>query len=307
MTTTRWKGDGNGETPGITISFPQQSQRNLGLHRHDAATDVDVVVSGTTVLVSLPVGTLAAASKLVNRMWEMDQLLLCGGRYKLLWEHDTSRDVDIESLVKVLRLCCGETVKVGVKGGECCAVVATLFRLDVWCARTVVAELCNFAVEQAQRDVMFGATLLKACSRYPECCDQQLCALDTRLAKVLLTEERICHDYPVVVDECLMAIDPRYLGVAEYGRPRTKWSEFSIRTRYIRFHTDLQAQEKEAIIKCDLGSFTREELDVLEELGVLKPGTIMSLCGSPPEETEINKSNKVDRFRQQSLSCVCSM
>ena len=304
--TTRKRDESSGKTPEIIISLPQQSRRDLELCRHESsATELDVVISGQTVLMSLPFKTLAAVSKLVSGMWEKNQLILCGGRFKLLWRHDTSNVVDKESLLKVLKFCCGETVAVGVKNGECCAVIAALFRLDVWCAKTVVTELCNFAEEQARRNVAFGAALLKASSRYPECCDQQLCALDTRLAKIVLTKERICNNYQVVVDECLMALGPRYLEITEYGKPRTRWSEFTLRTRYIRYHKSLNAQEKERIMRCNMGSMAKDELDVLEELGVLKPDTVMSLYGSPLVEAEKSKSESIEasRFQQQSKSC----
>lgn len=335
--TTKGKYESSGETPEITLSLSQKSRKNLGLNRRETSrNDLDVVVSGSMLLMSLPMMTLAAASKLVSGMRERNELIQCDGKYKLMWKHDMSQDVDKESLVKVLKLCRGDTIRVGVKNGECCAVIAALFRLDLWCATEVATKLCDFAEEQARRNVVFGATLLKTSSRYPECCDQRWCTLNTRLAKIVLSKDMICHEYGTVVDGCLMALEPRYLDMAEYGEPNTRWGEFSVRTRYIRYHTGLQTQEKMDILKHHLGSLTKEKLEVLEQLGVLKPDILFSLYVSLQDKTEKNtskngkeelgvrkpdsgmslaespqastekstsKSDQVNRFQQQSKSC----
>lgn len=74
--------------------------------------------------------------------------------------------------------------------------------------------------------------------------------MDKALGKAVLTAKNIQDHYETVVDDCLMKLPPKYLDIAEYGMPHTKFSEFSIRTRYVREHEEaLTDEEKETILK----------------------------------------------------------
>ena len=278
--------DGNETAPEISISFPFKIP---GFPERNGTIDLDVV-AGDEILASKNLETLAKVSGLVASMREEKRLRQRGGRFTLYWEHDTSRGVDKESLVKTLHFCSGETITVGVKNGECCAIIAALFRLDVSDARESIAELCDFAVEQARRNVVWGAVLLKASSRYPECCNEQ-CTLDERLAKVVLTKERIHDEYSVVVDGCLMTLDSRYLDMAEYGKPRTQWGEFSIRTRYVRYHAEMDQKERDSLVTFNLGVFINEELEAMDEQGILNREIIASMYSAILSEGSVDKGD----------------
>ena len=143
---------------------------------------------------------------------------------KLEWPFDTSKEVDKETLIKALRFCYGETLSVGIKNGECCAMIAALTRLQVTCLYDAVMSLMEFAVEEAKRDIKADVELLKVCVGYKECCESSGVALDKKLAAIVLTKENMKNHFKEVVDECLMMLPPDYLMVAEYGEPHTKYS-----------------------------------------------------------------------------------
>lgn len=105
------------------------------------------------------------------------------GEQRLTWPFDTSSEVDRMVLVKALRFCYGETMSVGVMNGECCAMIATLKRLQVQGLDSVVSILCKFANEESKKNVEVGVELLKACSRYIECCDENGEALNKNVGQ----------------------------------------------------------------------------------------------------------------------------
>ena len=212
----------------------------------DAYSDIELVVTGMPKSLQLHRKILATASGCFKTMLK--------GRKdtRLEWSCDTNNETDREALVKGLRFCYGETQSIGTKNDECCAMIATLTRLQVTCLDDVVATLINFAVDEAKRNIETGVELLKACTRYKECCGSNPLSLDKRLAAIVLTKDNMRAHYRDVVDNCLMVLPPEYLMVAEYGEPHTRWSEFCLKTKYVRLHSkELSMEKKEALVsKC---------------------------------------------------------
>ena len=69
---------------------------------------------------------------------------------------------------------------------------------------------------------------------------------------------------------------------------RTQFSEFSIRTRYIKEHDDdLSKSEKEIIVlKCDWTELQSKELKELRGLGIVGQEMMTELCDKVLENTE---------------------
>lgn len=207
------------------------------------------------------------------------------------WVFETKKEVDRNALVKALRFCYGESMRVGTRDGECCAVIATLSRLQMTCLNEVVEELVAFATEQAEKDVKVCAELLAATQDYPECRNANTCELDKALATILFTTKNLRDNYEDVVDNCLMRLPPEYLEMVEFGEPHTNCSEFNIRLQYVNHNGEnTSAEEKrEEINKCDLTTLNREELIKLKELGVVEPERMMILYDQTLEKTEREK------------------
>lgn len=157
----------------------------------------------------------------------------------------TNRKVDRDGLVKVLMFCYGGTVTVRARGGECCAFIAALYRLQVICTDETVAKVSGFIMNEATTDVRIGAKLLINMQQYPECTSASFCTLDQQLVKVILSKERMRSDYEIVVDGCLMKLPAKYLDVAQFEKAHTKLNEFTLRSRYVRYHSgSLNQREK---------------------------------------------------------------
>ena len=225
------------------------------------------------------------------------------------WPFDTNNEVDRDALLKSLRFCYGETVSVGVKGGECCAMIAALFRLQVTCLDEVVGQLTDFAVKQATKEVKNGTQLLKDIQRYPECCESTKFNLEERLVKVVLTANNICESYETVVDNCLMELPEKYLDMTEFGAAHTKYSEFHVRAQYIIKHDEeMETSEKQEILKkCELTELYGRELRELEKLGIIESTTMIQTYQSVLEkmekqrDAESQRAQKAERAEQQSL------
>ena len=222
------------------------------------------------------------------------------------WPFETKNEVDRDALLKSLRFCYGETVSVGVKGGECCAMIAALFRLQVTCLDEVICQLIDFAVKQATKDVEIGTQLLKDIQRYPECCESTKFNLEEGLVKVVLTANNICESYETVVDNCLMELPEKYLDMTEFGAAHTKYSEFHVRAQYVRAHDgDLETSEKQEILKkCELTELNGRELRELEKLGIIESTTMIQTYQSVLEKMEKKQdeeSQRAQKAEQQSL------
>ena len=259
----------------------------------EAYPDMELFVEGTPKPLQLHRKILATASGCFKTMLK--------GRKdtRLEWSHDTSKEEDRKALVKALRFCYGETQSIGTKNGECCAMIAILTRLQVTCLDDVVATLISFAMDEAKRNIETGVELLKACTRYKECCGSNPLSLDKRLAAIVLTKDNIHEHYKDVVDNCLMVLPPEYLMVAEYGEPHTRWSEFCLRTRYVRFHSkELSKEEKEALVsKCDWSTLNSQELRELRLTDVIDKDELLEAHEKALEYCEIENEQTNEMMR----------
>ena len=215
------------------------------------------------------------------------------------WRHSTKKEVDKKVLVKALRFCYGETQSVGTKDGECCAMIATLMRLQVTCLDDVVGLLINFTVEEAKRKVETGVELLKACTRYSECCGSSTFSLNKKLAAIVLTKENICKHYKEIVDECLMMLPQEYLMLAEFGEPHTRCSEFCLRTKYVRYHPEMSIDDKQAmIVKCDWATLNSHELRELRLMDTIDKDELLEAYEKALEYSEIEKERANEMMRR---------
>lgn len=254
--------------------------------------DMEFVIPGREQPLLLHKGIIAKTSKLVHGLLKAKETAKGDDRNRIEWMFDTSKPVDMCALLKVLRFCYDETMTVSITGGDCCAVVAALFRLQVTQLSKVVDNLTAFAVKQAHQSVTNGVQLLKDTQCYPECSSFNACELDKALGKAVLTAKNIQEHYETVVDGCLMKLPPKYLDITEYGMPHTKFSEFSIRTRYVREHEEaLTDEEKKTILKkCDWTKLEGNELRELRKFDFVGQKTIMEAYEKVLETTEQEKA-----------------
>ena len=258
--------------------------------------DLELVVQGLDAPLHLHKIILTKTSKLMEGLIKTKHVTKSQNENQIEWMFDTSEKVDRDALLNVLRFCYGEKMRVGKGEGECCAVIAALFRLQVTCTNEVVAKLTDFTVSCAKEDLAFGAMMLKDAQRYPECRSQNACDLNQALAKVVLTSKNIC-EHSEVVSECLLNLPPEFLDLAEFGEPHTKWSEFNMRVEYLKGHCEvLQQEEKDTIMrKCKLTFLRSEELKQLRRLNLVGKDVMLDMCESVLERTEQEKGvNDVD-------------
>ena len=258
--------------------------------------DLELVVQGLDAPLHLHKIILTKTSKLMEGLIRAKQRTNSQNENQVEWMFDASEKVDRDALLNVLRFCYGGKMRVGKGEGECCAVIAALFRLQVTCTNQVIAKLTDFTVNCAKEDLAFGTMTLKDAQHYPECQSQNACGFDKALAKVVLTSKNIC-EHSEVVSECLLNLPPEFLDLAEFGEPHTKWSEFNVRVQYLKEHCEvLQQEEKDTIMrKCKLTFLRSEELKQLRRLNLVGKDVMLDMCESVLERTEQEKGmNDVD-------------
>lgn len=219
---------------------------------------------------------------------------------RLEWPFDTSKEVDREALLKALRFCYGETLRVGTKNGECFAMISTLTRLQVTCMDNVVTTLMNFIVTQAKGNVETGVELLKMCSQCKECCDSTNSSLNKTLASVVFTKENMYEHYKEVVDECMMVLPPEYLMMADFGEPHTKCSEFCLKTKYVQLHSkelSIESQH-EMVLKCDFSTLNSQELRELHMANIIDIDGLLEAYGKALEHQEIENGRMNEMLEQ---------
>ena len=237
----------------------------------------------------------------------IDAMLRKNKTHKLCWPFDTSKGLDREALVKALRYCYGESLSLETKNGECFAMIAMLLRLQLRGSDETLTSLSNFVIDEALRDVKTGAELLKACTGYTECCGTNHFALDKKLAAIVLTKENMKHHYIEVVDHCLMLLPPEYLMLAEYGEPHTRFSEFYLRIKYVRYHSkELTIQEKQAIVaNYDWSSLDSQELhaiclgDAMNRITFLQALDRFSECWGQKNDQMDDVTNQIRMIEEQ--------
>ena len=261
----------------------------------DNKQNLKFVVAGLPEPLKLHCGILREASEYLKKKIKSDKVEM-----KLVWEFDTSSEVDREAIVTALRFCYGESMCLGTQNGECLAVLAALKRLQVTNLGRVTEQVEDFMCRCALKNVATGIALLKACTRYSEHCGEEKTALDQKLATIVLTMQNITEHYPEVVDDCLMALPHKYLDYVEYGAPHTRCSEFSLRLVYVKFHKkDLAQEEKQAIItKCDLRALNGLEFSELRHADALDNDTLLDAHESALTRHEVRAEEDARRAAQ---------
>ena len=283
---------GDKGTVKVVPPYPNQVD---GFDNKDADTDLDIAVGGMVRPLHLHKKILANASGYFRTMVKERRDL------KLVWPYDTSKKVDRDALVKALRFCYGETLSVDMNKGECCAMIAALSRLQVTCLDDATGLLMNSAVSEAKRNLATGVELLKACTRYKECCGSRHFSLDKKLAAIVLTRDNMYDHYKEVVDECLMVLPAYYLTVAEYGEPHTRCSEFCLRTKYVRCHTDMNKEEKQALVgKCDWSTLNSQELRELRLADIIDKDELLEAQEKALEYCEVKNERANEMLRKLS-------
>ena len=277
------------KSPKITLSPPESFNKNAdSFNKEDTFSDLDFIIAGLEKPLKLHKNIISQTSMLAKTLLKAKHASKSADCNEIRWMYDTSKEVDREALVKALRFCYGNTITVGVKNGECCAVIASLFRLHVICAADTVANLSNFALERAQANLRVGVELLMATQQYPECSNTDFCTLNKQLGEIVLSKERMQKHYDTVVDRCLMRLPSTFLDIAHFGEPHTKFSELTARMRYVRYYSEsLSQKEKEDIVKkCDWNTLTCAELNQLNQLEFVEPDTIIAMYRTVLERTE---------------------
>ena len=304
MIGTHKEGDTQGTQTGASQGECNETEGHIEIKPHfgnnvelfdneDLFPDLEFVVPGLNASLHLHKLIITRASRLMEGQIKSKQIAESQDRDQVQWMFDTNEKVDRDALVKVLRFCYGDEMKVETTNCECCAIVAALYRLQVTCADEVVKKLTECLVNRAKNDVTFGAMLLEGTQHYPECCGMKGYELDKALAKVALTGKNICEHFETVVSGCLMKLPPDYLSIAEYGEAHTGCSEFSVKTLYLKEHSEsLSQEEKEEIMrKCNLTFLGSGELKELRKLNVVGSDLLLDMHESVLERTEKEKSD----------------
>lgn len=244
---------------------------------------------------------LANASKMLKK-----EFLSCSGK-KYIWPFDTSNEIDKRVLIKALRFCYGETIKVETKDGECCAMIAVLSRLQVTCLEQVMDKLNRWIIKEAREDVIQGVELLKKCVGYHECCGANHIELNKELAKVVLTKQNMFEHFREVVVECLMVLPPEYLDGVEYGEPHTQCCEFCLRIMYARCHAkEMSHEEKQALVrKCDWSKLSSHELrelrlsDFVEKDELLAAYETVLACCENERDKERQNARRIESEKEK--------
>ena len=254
----------------------------------ESFSDLKVVVPGMEGSLSLHKKILAKASTMVKEMLKKQP------GDKLEWMFETKNEVDKQALMKALRFCYGETLSVGTRNGECVALIVALSRLQVTCLDEILPKLINFALEQARSDLGTGIEMLKMCTCYEECCKGDICPLNKKLARIVLTKENMLEHFTEVVDDCLMTLPPEFLDEAEYGEPHTLCSEFCVRAKYVRRHSkEMSEEEKHAMVtKCDWSKLNSQELRELKLTGIVNKDELLEAHEMALERCEIEKEKE---------------
>ena len=256
--------------------------------------DLKFVVSGMGEPLQLHKKILARASTTLKIM------LKDHPSDKMEWMFETKNEIDKQALVKALRFCYGETLSVGTRDGECCALIAAFSRLQVTCLDEVISQLSNFTLELARNDLIQGVELLKMSTRYEECCKTNTCTLNKDLSTIVLTKENMLEHFREVVDDCLMTLPLEYLDEAEYGEPHTLCSEFCLRAKYVRLHSkEMSDEEKHTMItKCDWSTLNSQELRELRLTDIVDKDELLKAHEKALECCEIEKEKEKTKMEQ---------
>lgn len=280
----------------ITINSPYANVAEL-FDNNDTFPDLTFVIPGAPKVLKLHKGIVGQRSKLAQGLLKAKKTVKSDDANRIDWMFDTSRNVDRTVLVKVLRFCYGDPLSVSVQDGECCAMIAALFRLQVACLDSVIPRLVTFSLERAKENPILGTQLLMETQLYPECTNDKICELDKALARIVFTIKNIMENYEAVVKGCLMKLPAKYLEMTEYGEPHTMFSEFALRTLYVKEHDEsLSRDEKQVLLnKCDWTKLRIRELKTLRDLEIVGQEVMTETSDIVLENTEKEMKEFKDR------------
>ena len=93
-----------------------------------------------------------------------------------------------------------------------------------------------------------------------------------------------------------MALPPEYMMFVEFGEPHTRLSEFYLRTKYVRFHTnELTKEQKQAMIaKCDWSTLNSQELRELRLTDIIDKDELLEAHEKALEYREIENEQATE-------------
>lgn len=276
----------------VEIFLPPSYEYNLGaFDNEETSPNLTFMIQGLEKPLKLHKDTLCQVSKFIERVLK-EKREKGEDDSKIVWMFDTTKEVDKEVLVKALRFCYGESISVGVKDGECCAMVSVLKKLDVVCEESISDYLITFARDESKKELKTGVELMKHIQEYQECVDKGMGEL---LANVVLTKKNLMEHFDIIVGDCLMKLPSQYLDMVEYEEGHSEKSELCVKVRYIREHKKLGKEEKERIMKkCRWDDLKYQEMKELKELDAVGVESLWEICEAlfKHEEIEMEKQKK---------------
>ena len=271
-------------------------------------SDLKFVIPGMEKPLLLHKSTLGKGSLHLRQVMKRKQTADSDDKDTVVWLFDTKKDIDRQCLVKALRYLYGDTVVVGLKDGECCAMISTFIRLQISNLDEVVTKLIEFATKQAMKDAKKGTDLLLQTQDYPECCDRKICELEQSLVSVVLTSKNICESYDIVVNKCLMRLPSHYLDIAQFGPPHSQFSEFHVRVQYVKTHKEEmnKGEKQDIMMKCDWTKLDSAEMKELDKLSIFSTRFMMSVYQTVLENTEKERDleRKQNQIRIEALESI---
>ena len=281
----------------VDIILPPTYDYNLGaFDNEDSFPNLTFVINGLEKPLRLHKITLVKVSKYIERVLKEKREKGEDGN-EMEWMYETRKEVDKQVVVKALRFCYGESVSVGVKDGECCAMISMMKRLDIICQDVIIEDLMRFIKEETKKEVETGVELLKCVQDYPECLDKHI---DEMIASIMFTKKNIIEHYDDVVSDCLMRLPKKYLDFVEYQEGHCRTSEFGMRVMYVREHEGLGKEDKEGIMKkCKWDDLNIDELRELKQLEVLDSEAFIKICFDVIEQKEKELAMLTDMHKER--------
>ena len=122
----------------IMVESPFKNNSSL-FNNKDMFPDMEFVVPGLERPLLLHKGIMAKTSKFMQGLLKAKETAKNSNANRIEWPFDTTNKVDRDALVKVLQFCYDETMSVNAKGGELCALIVAMCRLQMTCLQEIVA------------------------------------------------------------------------------------------------------------------------------------------------------------------------
>ena len=265
----------------VESPFPHNIDRFDGeRNNEDSFPDLEFVVPGLDKPLMLHRFVLVPVSELVRNV------LKCKRHHRFEWPFDTttSNKAERDALVKVLRFCYGETMRVAPQ--EVCPVIAAVCRMQLKDTQSVVKKITDVAVDVASKDVCAGAAMLCDCTRFEECSNNNICQLNKALAGTVLSKHNMAEHSDVVVNDCLMHLPPMFLDAAQFV---DEHQAFKVRVMFADRHKDtLSKDEQKAIVGKACGPhMSVDELEQLDGMGLFSEREVIKFAMNVAKKARI--------------------